>query len=466
MIYMDKKISIYFALASLLALSSCSQENAVDSERPAGNNRIYFRSYLPAVTQTRAEVITGSNFTTAQVTCFNPTDTDNIDPDSGEITPYFTDERFEKADDGRFFSSGGNDCRWPDSEHALHFFAYYPAADSMRKAAGNEFFEFSNSSRNLNGSFNIDYRLEKFRVAPEIADQADFLTAYATGTLTKDSDAGIQLDFKHQLARIELAAWGNNEKYDFEIAGVRIGNPLVEADFNFTAHMPSSGSQALWLNTGTQAPVEHIFAPGEQIVAINKAAGSHLTEATAAPIMGAGGPAMVLPMTEKIEAWEGKDDPSTATAGSYTTDKMYFSILLRVKNSAGEVAYPYPNDRDGMSVVYLAVDKDGKVARRLYKIKDLFYTSPKEDEAALYTSDGSEEICAFGWAALPVGAKWEAGKIYTYNLNYSTGIGWHDPDDPKPGEPIIERGKIPFVVTVEDWVAAEGYDPNLNVPKR
>ena len=102
----------------------------------------------------------------------------------------------------------------------------------------------------------------------------------------------------------------------------------------------------------------------------------------------------------------------------------------------------------------------------MYLIGEEYYTSDQENEENKYIPNETEEIRSYCWAALPVGAKWDAGKIYTYKLNYTTGIGWQDPDDPNPGEPIIERGKIPFEVNVEEWVAAEDYNPNLDVPKR
>ncbi len=464
---MDKKKLIYFALGSLVLFSSCSQEGP--EEKPSGEtNRIYFRSYLPTVTQTRAGIITTGNFTTAQVTCFNPYDNDYIDPETGEITPYFEDVRFEKGDDDRFFSQGDNDCRWPGTESELHFFAYYPSAESMQKISGEEYFNLVNKSQTqtLTGNPLFDYKMERFRVARDIADQSDFLTAYTTGTLTKNSDAGIKLDFRHQLARVELSAWSGSDKYDFEIAGVRIGNPLVEGDFNFRTLMLTTGQISPWQNTGKQAPVEHIFGAGESIVLLSKSAGSHDNENSAVSVMGCAGPAMVIPMTERIEAWQGKADPDMDPAVTYTTDKMYFSLLLRVKNKAGEVAYPYPNDRDSMTVIHLAVDTEGTVTKRLYNIDGKYYTTPAKDEETLYVPDENETICGFGWASLPVPAKWEAGKIYTYKLNYTEGIGWHDPADPHPGEPIIERGQIPFAVTVEEWIPAEDYNPDINVPKR
>ncbi len=462
---MDKKTLIYLALGSALAFSSCTQEGPEPAELRGDSNRIYFRSYLPAVDLSRAGVISERNFTTCQVTCFNPDDNGYVDPATDSITPYFRDIRFDRADDGRFLSSDEDDCRWPDAAHTLHFFAYYPAVDNMRAVSGEEFFTLANASKRTGGTYIFDYKLKKFRVASDIADQADFVTAYTTGTLDKDAEQGIKLDFTHQLARIELSAWSGSEKYDFEIAGVRIGNPLVEGDFDFTSLIPGADRPSPWLNSGKKAPVDHIFAPGESVVVLSHKSGSHSTEDTPASIMGTAGPAMVLPMTDRIEAWEGKNDPDISKE-SYSTDKMYFSVLLRVKNAAGNVAYPYPNDRDGMKVIYLAVDSEGKVARRLYKIDGEYYTSDEKKTEFLYTPEGTEEVHSFGWAALPLAAKWEAGKKYTYKLNYTDGIGWHDPSDPKPGEPIIERANVPFAVNVADWADADDYDPNLDVPKR
>lgn len=462
---MDKKKLIYFALSTMFVLTSCSQEDP-RGELPGDRNRIYFRSNLPTVTLTRAEVVSAANFTTCQVTCFNTYDPESIDLSTGEIKPYFKDIRFEKDDDGRFYSQGDDECIWPNAKNLLHFFAYYPSADSMKKISGEGLFNLVNASKLIGGSAVIDYRLEKFRVAADIADQVDFLTAYSAGSLQDNGEAGIDLDFKHQLARIELSAWGANDKYDFEIAGVRIGNPVVESDFNLSALSSASGQDNPWLTTSaSQDNVEHIFSPGETIVLLSKSSGSHASENAAASVMGTAGPAMVIPMSERIEGWEGKNDPAIA-ASPYTTDRMYFSLLLRVRNKDGEVAYPYTNDRDNMAVIYFAIDNSGKINARLYKIDGAYYTVPEKNDDCLYVKEESEEICGFGWAALPVAAKWEAGKIYTYKLNYSSGIGWHDPADPDPGEPIIERDNIPFSVSVDEWLPADDYESDINVPKR
>lgn len=463
---MEIKKSTYASiLAGLLALSSCSHEGPAATGLTGDGNSIYFRSYLPTVTQTRAGVITKENLKECRVTSFNPNDRKPIDSETGEMTPYFSDIRFEKDGEGRFLPQGEESCIWPDLRSRLHFFAYYPAVETMQETIDDGQFNLVNYSEKAeDGSHVLDYRLERFQVAPDIADQVDFITAYANGTGHDNGENGIELDFTHQLARIELAAWGASDKYDFEIAGVRVGNALTEGDFCFASLISTAGGSASWLKT-EQGLVEHIFSSGESIVLISKD-GFHSTAENASSIMGNSGPAMVIPMADKIEAWEGKGDSKTGEA-SYSTDKLYISVLLRVTNRGEEtVVYPYPNDSDNIPVVYLAIGGDGMVIRKVYLIDGNYYTSDVKNDDLRYSPGENEEVHGYCWAALPVGAKWEAGKIYSYKLNYTTGIGWQDPSDPNPGEPIIERGKVPFEVNVKEWVAAEDHNPNLDVPKR
>lgn len=465
---MEKKTTIYTALAGILALSSCSQEGPAGTDLPGSGNRIYFRSYIPTITQTRAVVITKGNLTECQVTGFNPDDRKHVDSETEEMTTYFSDIHFEKDAEGRFLPQDEESCIWPDSKSRLHFFAYHPSADTMQETIDKSKFRLANHSKKADdGTSVLDYRLEGFQVASDIADQVDFIAAYANGTGQDNGDSGIKLDLTHRLSRVEISAWGASDKYDFEIAGVRIGNVVAQGDFCFSSLLSTPDNTDGWINTSdNQAPVEHIFTQGEALILLSRGNGSHASAEDAASIMGDSGPAMVIPMAEQIEAWEGKGDPDIDSP-QYSTDRLYFSVLLRVTNRAEEtVVYPYPNDRDNIPTVYLAVGNDGKVIRRVYLIDGDYYTSNVKNDDLKYIPRKSDEVHGYCWAALPVGAKWEAGKIYTYKLNYSTGIGWQDPSDPNPGEPIIERGKIPFEVNVEEWVAAEDYNPNLDVPKR
>lgn len=457
---MEMKTYIYSAVAGILVLASCSQEGPGAGAAGEYGDRIYFRSYLPTVTKTRAGIISKENLSECQVTGFNPDDENRIDSETGKIEPLFGDIRYEKDAAGHFIPNETDACTWPDSQSTLHFFAYYPSAESMREKIDSEKFKFVNNSKKAeDDTYALEYRLENFKVAQDIADQVDFIAAYSNGTAQKNGRSGIDLNFSHQLARVEISAWGESNKYDFEIAGVRIGNAFTEGDFSFSSLMSESGGDAAWQNTeGKQSPVEHIFSKGESTVMVSKTGEIASSSGNAASIMGNSGPAMVIPMAGKIEAWEGK--------GYSAAGKLYFSVLLRVINKDGDTVYPYPNDKAGIPVVYLAFGEEGTIKERLYLKDGEYYTQDSENEEYKYTPSDTEEVRGFCWASLPVAAKWEAGKIYTYKLNYTNGIGWQDPKDPNPGEPIIERGSVPFEVDVAEWLPAEDYDSDIEVPKK
>ena len=135
---------------------------------------------------------------------------------------------------------------------------------------------------------------------------------------------------------------------------------------------------------------------------------------------------------------------------------MYISVLLRVVDATptdGKGQQQYPDDgSDALDLpkVYLAVDKaTGKtVITRLYKndngyFTDQAFTSP-------YSLTDNEDVKEFGWAALPVTGEWKSGHIYTYTLDYTSGVGLHDPESPEAGKPIISD-KIGVSVSVKDW---------------
>ncbi|MDE7346599.1 MAG: fimbrillin family protein [Muribaculaceae bacterium] len=452
------KISKYAALIVILpALASCVQESPEVAGPMGSGSRIFFRSYLPGVTLTRGGTI--SDLTECRVTCINPADTTLIDSETGEITTYFSDIRFVKDEesDGRFITEESDTCMWPYTKDQLHFFAYHPSADAMRETIDSEKYNLANYSKTTNGITTIDYRLESFSIAPDIADHVDFIAAYSNGNQQANENTGVGLNFNHQLARIELMAWSESLRYDIEIAGVRIGNPISQGDFNFSTIVSGQGGE--WLNT-SQTPVEHIFTTGESIVYLGKT--SHVDQQHATSIMGNAGPAMVIPMTEKIEAWGGSEDPGLGTE-KYSTDKLYFSVLLRAKNWADVVAYPYPDDPYNLPKVYLAVRNDGMVVRRVYMIDGDYYTADEKSDELKYTPSETEEVRAYCWAALPVAAKWEPGKIYSYKLNYTNGIGWHDPSYPAPGTPIIDD-RVSVNVEVSDW--KEGTATDVSVPRK
>ncbi|MDE6423311.1 MAG: fimbrillin family protein, partial [Muribaculaceae bacterium] len=296
------------------------------------------------------------------------------------------------------------------------------------------------------------YKLTDFRVASDIADQQDFITAYAAGSMEKNLFSGITLNFEHQLSRVELQAWGANKSCDIEIAGVRIGGVGVEDTFEFK---PIEGG-GQWTGEHVKGIVEYIYRKGDKIISLDRTPESPLTAETAVSIMGSkvnedDNCAMLLPAT--YAGWDFQSD------GKNDKNQMYLSVLLRVVDATstdgkGEQRYPFTQTTDGSDAlnipkVYLAIEKaTGTVNTRLYKNNNDYFT----DEAftSLYTLTGDEEVKEFGWAALPVTGEWEPGYVYTYTLDYTSGVGLHDPESPDAGKPIISD-KVGVSVSVKGW---------------
>ncbi|MDE6341349.1 MAG: fimbrillin family protein [Muribaculaceae bacterium] len=474
----------YFALATLFSVASCSKEATEPDvfDRPDGE--IYFKTSLADVAASRAQDMTLDRLESFQVTCFNTAD--RYKDQAGYLSPYFENATFIRQANSNFatyVSAPWEEAYdWPTNKGVLKFFAFSPSLavmsdgnpaikDSNRK----EYFNLINTTAENETGVAVGYRLGKVRINPDISGQFDLVTAEASGTRHKDFMAGVDLAFRHQLCQVELKAWGSSEEYNFDIAGVRIGNPVVEGTFVFADD--KTASSAAWETSGgaVKDKVDYIYrsagtsgsgnvpVSADRIFRINGA--QHNTLQSAASIMGQGGCAMVIP-TENAR-WEGLDDPNIAEA-NYSTDKMYFSILMRVSESkSGKVLYPYPGNPKGLAVISYAADSNGNILKRLYagKEKGTYFTD--SDLLHPYSAADGEEIMDFGWAAVPVDVDWSAGKKYIYTLNYTEGIGLHDPADPEPGKLIVGQAPIEWSVSVADWDYAEedeNYNPDLNVP--
>lgn len=481
---MKKKRVTYFALVALLSAVSCTQDAVEPQPCDWTDGKIYFRTSIAA---TRAMDMTLENFKSFQVTCFNTGDLTNTNS-AGILNPYFDNATFKQThypSAGIAYFSSDSIYDWPANDDLLRFFAFSPSCDAMN--AGNpagdvdnnvSYFSLTNNSTGDDAVARIRYRLNRVRVNSDISGQFDFVTAEASGRHWPDFSDGVNLSFCHRMSQVELRAWGANPKYNFEIAGVRLGNPVVEGDFIFADDADDDASAGgVWtdLTDSPKGSVEYIFRghdgqdsenSGDIVYTINR--DTHNTSESAQSIMGLGGAAMVLPTVN--EKWLGLSDPDIALT-PYSTDKMYFSILIRaIDRDTGKKLYPYSVTPENMKVVYYAVDKDGKIISRLYP------GASAESGAAFfkdregkhpYTPAEGVEIKDFGWAAIPVDVDWTSGKSYVYTLNYSEGIGVHDPCDPDPGKPIVGQNSVLWGVTVGQWdyaVKNDDYNPDVKVP--
>lgn len=432
--------STYPALISILALVSCAQEEMIRRCTTGEDDTIIFRASLPSLSLTR-DADVGDLSNGIHLTAFT---LENSTTDGSDNTLVGVDgklqEHFTKTIEGSGNVFTDPDCRWPknrgEKEGQLEFFAFYPPLPES-EAISENMPNLENNSKVENDVTTIDYKLKNFRIAKDMSEQVDFMTAHNTGSKTKNYFSEVNLEFQHQLSRVVLHAWGSNSNYNVEIAGVRIGGVFTKADFNFKGNSEDKGS---W-ETGDSSErdcVEYIFREGDTVFTINK--DQHNEETTAASIMGNVEWGMVIPSEQS--PWDHKNDISNEKGGTY------FSVLLRVADKVGKRLYPYPDNSDNMTVIYFAVHNSGKIISRLYPGDEpnTFLTEQQQP----YTPNEDEEIKDFGWATVPCQTSWQPGFQYTYKLDYSEGVGVHDPQDPNPGKPIMFNVKIGDA-TITNW---------------
>ncbi len=153
--------------------------------------------------------------------------------------------------------------------------------------------------------------------------------------------------------------------------------------------------------------------------------------------------AMVIPA--ELTEWNVKDNPSNTNEGDLK-EGVYLSVLIRVTiEEDGKTVQVFPKtEGDQSAIVEIPVDESGNTV-----------------------ATSSDNIKQFGWAAVPVSANLKAGMKYKYTLNYSKGVGLHDPEDPKPGTPIggFNPQNVMVTITVQAWKDATAeYDPIVTVP--
>ncbi|MDE6078260.1 MAG: fimbrillin family protein, partial [Muribaculaceae bacterium] len=324
-----------FALGTFLFVASCSEEAAKPDVYDWADGEIYFKTSLPDIATSRANDMTLDRLESFQVTCFNTGDVKK--DNSGIVSPYFEDATFIRSVSPSagpvYISSPAEGPRsWPNDGGQLKFIAFSPSLTVMasgNKAIENQtgvsFFNLINNTTDISALSDIEYGLGRVRVNPDIARQFDFITAEAAGERWKDFTSGIELAFHHQMAQVELQAWGASGIYDFEIAGVRIGNPVVEGTFIFSGASTTTHQWQTEENP-VKDKVEYLYGysqdwsdndyAGEKVFYINNA--DHNSLENAGSIMGLGGCAMVLPTVNS--KWEGLAD-SNISSIPYTTDK-------------------------------------------------------------------------------------------------------------------------------------------------
>ena len=279
-----KSIQILMAMAAV-GLAACTEQEIPDVATRDGN-AIDFR---PAMgTRSRATETTNDNLSQFTATSF-----------LGDAN-YFTNINFSKGNDG-FFTSVAK-YYWPGDKSELSFYAYSP------------------SEEELGGTIVMDpttKQLQDFTTAENIADQVDFITAYATGNKEANEASGVELTFDHRLAQVEVRAKSDNKQYTFKVAGVRIGRPQIMGTFDFTTNEWTLDE---WHETA-------VFESSCDEVTLSS---------NPVSVMGKSGNGMFIP--QQLIPWNSSGDPDNVARSAY------LSVLVNITSEDGAVIYPFPSD--------------------------------------------------------------------------------------------------------------------------
>ncbi len=275
-----KKTYLFIAAVAAFAFTSCTEDEPIEINN---GKAISFRPSLG----TRASEVTNANISDINVTAL-----------LGD-SPFFNDLTFSKGEDGFFTSTP--EYNWPGDNSSLSFYAYSPSNPGGDVS-------ITTNSKVMTG----------FSPASDIASQVDFITATSSGNKEKNEATGVPLTFDHRLSQIEILAKTDNEAYTFHVSGIRVGEAVSKADFDFSTEAWTLGTDKAIYTDTYATPIQLGSAP----VSIN----------------GDGGSLMLIP--QQLTAWDPENDASNAAKGAY------IAIKLQINTVAGAQVYPFPSEGD------------------------------------------------------------------------------------------------------------------------
>lgn len=261
---------------------------------------------------------------------------------------------------------------------------------------------------------NTGKKITDFVPDKDVNQQIDLLVAYNTGIRAANEASGVELNFKHALSQIDVQAKCSNPNIEIVVKSIRFVNVKTKGSFTYPTQTTTAGNlDGCWALGGDLSSGADYKASFDQTVTLTNSPAS---------INPSNNNFMLIP--QQLTKWV----KNTATTGAY------IAVLCRISS------------------------KDG------------------EQKTILYPESG-DNATKFGSIIVPIDTNWEAGKKYTYTLNFcgeGGGAGQVDPNpdgndpnvdpDPKPGsnggDPVLGN-PIKFTVSVEEWVNAPAQDINL-----
>lgn len=262
-------------------------------------------------------------------------------------------------------------------------------------------------------------KIADFTPDKDVNQQIDLLVAYNTGNRTANEASGVELNFKHALSQIDVQAKCSNPNIEIVVKSIRFVNVKTKGSFTYPDQTTTAGNfDGCWAPGGDLSGGADYKASFEQSKEVT-------LESNPKSINSSKNNFMLIP--QKLTKWV----KNTATTGAY------IAVLCRISS------------------------KDGDAKTQLY---------PE-------LASGGDNATKFGSIIVPIDTNWEAGKKYTYTLNFcgdGGGAGQVDPNpdttdpnvdpNPKPGsnggDPVLGN-PIKFTVKVESWTDASVSEINL-----
>lgn len=257
-----------------------------------------------------------------------------------------------------------------------------------------------------------------FTPGKNVDNQVDLLVAYNTGNRTANEASGVELNFKHALSQIDVQAKCSNPNIEIVVKSISFVNVKTKGSFTYPINTTavSNNLNGCWTPADDLSDAAYYKTSFEQSKEVT-------LESNPKSINPSKNNFMLIP--QQLTKWE----KTSAANGAY------IAVLCRISS------------------------KDG------------------EHKTQLYPELNGTNAEKFGSIIVPIDTNWEAGKKYTYTLNFcgeGGGAGQVDPNpdrndtnvdpDPKPGsnggDPVLGN-PIKFTVSVEEWVNAPAQDINL-----
>ena len=249
-------------------------------------------------------------------------------------------------------------------------------------------------------TFSSDINTKKLTITnfnnyDEESMMSDLLGAYREGTKA-DNASGVSLKFHHLLSQVEIKAKSENTAYNIQITGAAIGCVSQVGTLNATWAASNTAPTCEWMSSTAADDKKNLLG------LVMYEAGSELI-LTSEPI------SIIESLTcipQTLIPWDNK-----------------ISILENMPPDEG-VSGPF----NSFIVVMAKITTKGTGAD--------FYN---------------------GNCCIPLSGTWEAGKKYTYILDFTDGAGYDQDGNPIFGKPIN------FSCTVSDWGVGADTNQNINV---